>query len=191
MSPETFSLIFQSATALALLLIISLVWRTAQRVDVFRQRMFSVRDELFDYAESGNITFDHPAYQLLRNSMNGFIRYAHRLSFFQVMLTVVRWRLTEQVHPLMWHTKWEDAISPLPEDVRVRMIDFHGRAMDAVARQLVGGSIVLMLLLLAVVGHILIKGAWTSVRSVFRDAAEEVVTQVLDPKMLEEEAVHA
>src|ERR1039457_4111930 len=60
------------------------------RLDVFRQKMFAVRDELFDYAESGKIGFNHPAYRLLRQSMNGFIRYGHRLTFFQVNLMMLR-----------------------------------------------------------------------------------------------------
>jgi hypothetical protein len=191
MDASTLSLIFQSASALAIFLVMALVWRTGQRIDVFRQRMFAIRDELFDYAEAGSIDFQNPAYQLLRNFMNGFIRYGHRLSFFQLMLTLLRWKLTEQVHPLMWHTKWNAAIESLPEDVRAKMIQFHGRAMDAVARHLVGGSVVLVLLCVVVVSQLLIRGAWTSIRAVLRDAAEEVITRILDPKVLEEEALRA
>jgi hypothetical protein len=191
MSGSTFSLIFQSASALALLMVILLVWQTAQRVDIFRQRMFAIRDELFDYAEAGGIDFQDPAYQLLRNSMNGFIRYAHRLSFFQLTLTVLRWNLTAQVHPLTWHAKWEDALASLPEDTRTKLIDFHGRAMDAVAKHLVGGSVVLMFFLLVSVAQLLVRGAWTSVRAVLRDASEKVVTYALDLRVLEEEAVRS
>ena len=50
------------------------------RLDSFRQNMFAIRDELFDFAADGNIAFDHPAYMMLRNQMNGFIRYAHHLT---------------------------------------------------------------------------------------------------------------
>ena len=45
------------------------------RLDCFRQEMFAIRDELFDYASSGRVSFSHPGYRLLRQSMNGFIRY--------------------------------------------------------------------------------------------------------------------
>lgn len=190
MSASTLSLIFQSASGLALLFVLSFIW-SAQRVDIFRQRMFAIRDELFDFAEAGGIDFGDPAYDLLRNSMNGFIRYAHRLSFFQVMITIARWNLTEQVHPLTWHQKWKEALASLPEDVQRRLVDFHGRAMDAVARQLIGGSVVLVVLLLGSAAQLLIRGAWTSIRMVFRDASERAVKSVLDPRMLEEEAVRA
>ena len=36
------------------------------RVDLFRQRMFALRDQLFDIAASGRIAFDDPAYGKLR-----------------------------------------------------------------------------------------------------------------------------
>jgi|SRR5882672_2427141 len=50
------------------------------RVDLFRQRMFALRDELFDMAASGRIAFDNPAYGKLRDMLNGYIRFAHRVS---------------------------------------------------------------------------------------------------------------
>ena len=53
-----------------------LLWRyRAYRVDLFRHKMFKLRDELFDDAADGNIDFNSPAYQLLRTTMNGFIRF--------------------------------------------------------------------------------------------------------------------
>jgi hypothetical protein len=43
-------------------------------LDRFRQDVFGLRDELWDFAASGQISFDDPAYRLLRQLMNGFIR---------------------------------------------------------------------------------------------------------------------
>lgn len=48
--------------------------------DRFRQSMFALRDRLFDEARGGTISFEHPAYRLLRMTINGFMRYAHRMS---------------------------------------------------------------------------------------------------------------
>jgi hypothetical protein len=168
-----------------------LIWRADQRTDIFRQQMFSIRDELFDFALDGNIDFQHPAYYLLRNSMNGFIRYAHRLTFFQLLITVVRWKLTEDVQALTWHSKWVAAVDSLPEGTRDALRKFHDRSMDAVATHIILGSVALLSLLTIAVIHVIVKGTWTSLRSVFRDAAEKVVTQVFDPKVLEEEAARA
>src|SRR6266566_4122568 len=50
------------------------------RVDLFRQRVFALRAELFEVGASGKISFDDPAYRMLRSMMNGYIRFAHRIS---------------------------------------------------------------------------------------------------------------
>ncbi len=53
----------------------------ALRIDVFRQDMFILRDEMFLYAANGYIPFDHPAYVVLRTAMNGFIRFGHKITW--------------------------------------------------------------------------------------------------------------
>ena len=50
------------------------------RIDKFRQSLFSIRDELFDLALSGIIAFEHPAYGMMRQTINGMIRFSHLLS---------------------------------------------------------------------------------------------------------------
>jgi len=67
---------------LALAFLCYLVFQSYQqyRVDRFRHNIFIMRDELFDKAAEGFIPFDHEAYRLVRTLMNGYIRYAHRLS---------------------------------------------------------------------------------------------------------------
>lgn len=59
------------------------------RVDSFRQMMFCVRDELFDFAAQGNVSFNDPAYILLRQQMNALIRYGHQLTVFRMVMTYV------------------------------------------------------------------------------------------------------
>jgi hypothetical protein len=54
------------------------------RIDAFRQRLFNVRDELFDAGAAGVIPFDHPAYGMLRKTLNGCIRFAHCLNLTRV-----------------------------------------------------------------------------------------------------------
>jgi len=69
------------------LMLILLFWLYQDyRVDVFRQKMFKLRDELFDEAKNGRIDFDDNAYGMLRDSMNGFIRFGHRFNLMQVIL---------------------------------------------------------------------------------------------------------
>ncbi len=82
--------IIESAICLALLIPLLLSLLPTVRLDEFRQNMFAVRDELFDYAASGHISYNDPAYRLLRQLMNGYIRYGHQLTFFRVCLTVTQ-----------------------------------------------------------------------------------------------------
>ena len=55
-------------------------------IDLYRQKMFILRDQLFDEALEGLISFDHPAYGTLRNTMNGYIRFAHRINIMDGLL---------------------------------------------------------------------------------------------------------
>jgi hypothetical protein len=55
------------------------------RVDALRQNLFAVRDELFDHARAGKISFDSSAYKATRSLLNGMIRFSHRVSFSRML----------------------------------------------------------------------------------------------------------
>lgn len=46
-------------------------------VSVARQRLFEIRDSLFDLAQAGVLDFTDPAYQQARNDINAMIRFCH------------------------------------------------------------------------------------------------------------------
>src|SRR5579872_4121214 len=141
MTPQQLSHIAQSTIGCAALLWMLLSCLPALRLDIFRQQMFAVRDELFDYALAGNVAFDHPAYILLRKSMNGFLRYGHRLSFFQVMITLCRWHFSEEKPVSRWHNQWEPALATIEnEDVKMKLEQFHAKSMSLVIGRIVSGS---------------------------------------------------
>jgi len=54
-------------------------WRRACQ-ERYRQKLFEVRDELFDYARSGGIDFKDPAYVAVRSFVNSLMRFSHRIS---------------------------------------------------------------------------------------------------------------
>jgi hypothetical protein len=58
-------------------------------VDRTRQRLFELRDSLFDQAVAGLLAFDSPAYGLTRRMINGSIRYIDELSIFQLATLVI------------------------------------------------------------------------------------------------------
>ncbi len=82
--------------ALTSLIAIAILWVTLfwlyrdYCVDLFRQRMFALRDELFDEALRHNIPFDHGSYGVLRVAMNGFIRFAHQFNLAHFIIVVAR-----------------------------------------------------------------------------------------------------
>lgn len=49
-------------------------------VDKTRSELFILRDSLFDYADSGQISFDNEVYKTTRIMINGVIRFTHDIS---------------------------------------------------------------------------------------------------------------
>jgi hypothetical protein len=154
--------------------------------------MFAVRDELFDYAAAGQIGFNDPAYRLLRQSMNGFIRYGHQLTFFRLCLTIMRWRIFDDKPELSWALKWEHALEHVGNDRVIKELrEFHTRALSLVIGRLVSGSPVLLALLITAVATILVGKGWHNLKQLLHEAAVSTVARIVDPRLLEEEAARS
>src|SRR5688572_13211177 len=97
------------------------------RLDAFRQTMFALRDELWDYAAAGHVGFDHPAYLLSRQLMNGMIRFGHNinLTWLVVAITVQKIRPTPR-H--LFARAFQSASSTLAPSTRNDMERFLVRA---------------------------------------------------------------
>jgi hypothetical protein len=191
MTHQQLSTVIQSAFALAILLWMLMVCLPNQRLDIFRQQMFAVRDELFDYAHGGNIAFDHPAYLLLRKSMNGFIRYGHRLSFFQLGITLCRWHFADEKPVSRWQSQWEEALSTIDnEKVKHQLNRFHMESMGLVTSKVITGSPILLTVAVVLVLVVPFEGAWRSTADVRRFAAEKTLRLFsIDTNKLEDEAL--
>ncbi|ORF04471.1 hypothetical protein BGI05_03170 [Snodgrassella alvi] len=63
------------------LVILSFIYKQYKKamLEFYRMDIFELRDELFDYAAEGNISFDNESYQLMRTLLNGYLRYAENL----------------------------------------------------------------------------------------------------------------
>lgn len=107
------------------------------QIDAFRQSMFSLRDDWFDYAASGGISFDHPVYGRLRRMMNSYIRFAHRLDFGAVV-----YRLALNRDERKWLASYnptkslDDAISELDEPTRQVISNLRSQMNRLIARRL-------------------------------------------------------
>jgi hypothetical protein len=184
--------VLESVICLAILILLLLSLLPEVRLDGFRQNMFSVRDELFDYAASGKISFNDPAYRLLRQLMNGFIRYGHQVTFFRVCTTAIQFKVMHISKEFTWTTKWERALANInDEEVRKSLNAFHDRTAALVATRLVFGSPILVAFLLCAILLMTIQKGLHSFRQMFSEAASNAVSQIMDPRLLEEEAARA
>jgi|SRR5208337_1245025 len=189
MSIAQLTAVCESSIALIFLVVVLLELLPSLRLDIFRQKMFALRDELFDYAAAGNISFDDQAYRLLRQSINGFIRYGHRLTFFRLCMTVLQWKVLQQEPPPTWGIKWDKALSDVKSDeVRNRLIAFHAESFSLVFDRLVLGSPILLTLTVVAGITMLIQSGWHNLKRVCNQAAMNAVSRIVDPDLLEEEA---
>lgn len=68
------------------------VWHLGVRpllLDIYKARIFKLRSLLFDFAMDGDYTirFDDDEYGFVRERLNSRIRYAHRMSFIDLLVT--------------------------------------------------------------------------------------------------------
>ncbi len=197
--------VLQSLLCLAFLMPLLLKLWAGARLDSFRQEMFIVRDELFDYAASGKIGFDAPAYRLLRQLMNGFIRYGHQLTFFRICMEAARVKALGQEPSMKWTTEWERAVSNVKDaEVKKCLEGFHSRAIMCVGKRLILGSPVLLTIFVfggAVItihtgirrlGQISSKATVAAIARVLSrisgEATIATVRRVIDVRLIENEA---
>jgi hypothetical protein len=101
-------------------------WRE-HRIDTYRQRLFAIRDELFDYAASGAIKFDDPAYTTLRDLSNGLIRFAHRMTFTRVLANWFFGKVPRTNHMETWMVD----VNNRPAGVRDKLLKAHTQIANA------------------------------------------------------------
>ncbi len=143
-------------------------------VDRFRQDMFALRDELFDAAREGVLAFNHPAYATLRTTMNGFIRFAHRLSLLHALLL-----LRVAVKNLEPHDSFSrqisTAVETLSPDSRQRVAKFQFRMNVLVIRYILVNSPILLATLVApIAAWIAIKICVSQLLSALRSPLERI-----------------
>ncbi len=159
------------------------------RLDGFRQKMFAIRDEMFDYAADGNIGFDHPAYSLLRQQMNGFIRYGHQLTVFRFLMTVIAHKIAGRQTTATWFSEWQKALDSIDQySVRKKLEDFHDRGMRLAIKRLLVGSPLLWMIFLLFTVVVLAEGAAKGLRQVARLAADRTFTGPINDRLIEEAA---
>lgn len=100
--------------------------------DIFRQKLFNLRAELFDYAASGAIDFNSPAYYRLRMRINALIFRAERITLPRSLALLAKWESLGLVDS----GEFEQALVNVPVPVAERLRAFQLRALSLVSLRL-------------------------------------------------------
>ena len=131
------------------------------RIDAYRQRVFALRNELWDYAAAGHISFDDPAYLVVRNRMNGLIRFAHLLSL--TWLLGAFWARALRPFPELEaeaHKEFEGALKNVDAQVANRLRSLHQQALLGAVEHIILVSPIFWALVIPIVLVGLIRLAW-------------------------------
>jgi len=132
--------LFASFSLLGVWLLLYVLFKD-YRLDSLRQRLFNLRGDLFDYAASDAISFNHPAYGMLRTRINRLIRFAHRFTSTQLLLVVT---LHAPVDDDPLH-EWKKAVETVESaEVRERLRAFNNQMFAILVWHMVTGSVILM-----------------------------------------------
>src|SRR6185437_11122254 len=120
----------------------------------YRQKMFSIRDSLFDYARETGLPFEDPAYVLLRQTMNGFIRFGDRVGFISTLL--LAWNRDEEEIDLL-RARWAAPYANLSPARRETLQHYEHRMHEAVTQHIILGSGMVLLIFPVAVGFAVMK----------------------------------
>jgi hypothetical protein len=112
----------QTATALFSLISIAIIWKLFDvwshfRVAAVRQDLFEVRDALFDAALRNQFLFRHPAYVRLRQSINVYIRFAHKFTVSRLIAVIFMrkvWTFPKD--------NWAESLTELPAELQTELL---------------------------------------------------------------------
>lgn len=140
------------------------------RIDKFRQNMFKLRDDFFDDSSKQGISFDSSAYGMMRSTMNGFIRFAHRMNFLEALLFVFMFRKKESQHiGDLFYERLEENKKSLNESQKKLIDTYHMKMHIYMIEHLILSSPLLLLTVIIPIAFIfVIKVHVSSFIKVFR-----------------------
>jgi hypothetical protein len=115
------------------------------RIDELRQQLFATRDHLFDLALQKKVRFEDPAYGILRTMINGYIRFAHRLTPMAILVYYCSERRDKEAVAAgkSLGKSFDEALGRLPEEGRQAVLRVHEGLHFFVVRHLVLRSLLL------------------------------------------------
>ena len=150
--------------------------------DTYRQNLFTIRDELFIYAMNGHISFEHPAYHMLRNMLNGSIRFGHRMSLGYILGLSFSYSLMKKddAYVASFKENWKAALDSLPAEVAVQMEETRMKMHVSTYMHIVFRSPLLVLTLVSLVVVALLRYAGASLKRKVFSRTSRIHTPILD-----------
>jgi hypothetical protein len=109
--------------------------------DKFRQDLFALRAELFDYASGGAVRFDNRSYVRLRNLLNSMIRFAHEVSFVRLAVAIVWENFSPVLRYIPGFAAQMENDTELSEEARKKLADIHERMFRLTFIQILSTSV--------------------------------------------------
>ncbi len=123
------------------------------RVDKTRDKLFALRDELFDYAIQNNL-LRHGSYRGLRESVNSMIRFEHRSSVWVFAAMIIASERIPSMRGPNVKSEWRRRLDDLPQNHRQVLTDMHEKMFIICMVSMIKKSFVAQLAL-GVVGIVL------------------------------------
>lgn len=137
------------------------------RIDRFRDEIFDIRGELFQLGMNGGVSFDHPAYGIFRQTLNGFIRFGDHLGLASfIALTLQEPGSRRQETARQFQERWEQAVASLGPEARTKVSHLRQRMHLAVLILVVSTPILICLIvptLICVLATVLGSWFWQTV----------------------------
>jgi len=135
-------------------------WRfKAYRIDLLRENLFELRKEIFEAARTGKIGFEMPTYRIITNTLNGFIRFGHRLTFLQVLLTIIVFKKTNIPDKLKFNSRYHKSLHGLNKEQMQLFNDYKQRMNLIVLTHVMGSPFIFITCVLPIICLVLlIKG---------------------------------
>lgn len=155
-------------------------------LDLTRQKLFAIRNNIFDTATSGRMSFNDPAYIITRNTLNGMISFAHEVNLVQlVAIYLTHKHIFKGRRATDYEKRLSKAMSELSEENRTFIIASMREAHHVMLKHVMSTSFIIWIWAkpLSVVLALL--------RTHFNEAARE---SILDKKeewqVIDAEALH-
>ena len=120
------------------------------RMDRFRDEIFDIRSQLFCLG-ADEIGFDHPAYGMFRQMLNGFIRFGDRLGLASfVAISVMQTGSVRERAARSFEESWQGAIDSISPEPRERFLQLSWRMHKAIAIHLLLSVPLILILLIPI-----------------------------------------